>query len=80
MRTSYLATIPLLAALGAVPAAAQVRVHLDIPIGGRPPAYAVQRRPLVIEQYDTYRFGDWDSYYDDWVPETVYYYNGYYYD
>jgi hypothetical protein len=84
MRASFLAAVPLLAALATVPAEGQVsaRLHVDIPIGRSRPvaAFVGQRRPIVVQDYDPYRFGAWNSYFDQWVPETVYLYDGYYYD
>jgi len=83
MRPLWIAALPVLAALTAAPAAGQVsaRVHIDIPIGRQGPmVYTAPRRQVVVSEYDQYRFGDWDRYYDQWLPETVYYYDGYYYD
>ena len=83
MRISMMGAVPVLAALVAVPATAQVsaRVHVDIPIGRRAPlVYGAPRRQVVVREYDPSLFGDWDSYYDDWAPTTLYYYDGYYYD
>lgn len=83
MRISLMGAVPVLAALVAVPASAQVsaRVHVDIPIGRRAPVvYGAPRRQVVVREYDPSLFGAWDSYYDDWAPTTLYYYDGYYYD
>ena len=83
MRVPFLAMAPVLAALSAVPAGAQVsaRLHLDIPLGRRAPViYGAPRRQVIVREYDPSLFGDWDDYYDDWSPVTLYYYDGYYYD
>jgi hypothetical protein len=83
MRVTYLAAIPVLAALSAAPASAQVsaRLHIDVPIGRRAPViYGAPRRQVTVREYDPSLFGAWDSYYDDWAPVTMYYYDGYYYD
>lgn len=83
MRVPYLAAIPVLAALSAAPASAQVsaRLHIDVPLGRRAPVvYGAPRRQVVVREYDPSLFGAWDSYYDDWAPVTMYYYDGYYYD
>jgi hypothetical protein len=84
MRASFLAAVPLLAALAAVPVEGQVsaRMHVDIPIGrSRPVAgYQLPRGPIVVREYDPYRYGASDSYFDQWAPQTLYLYNGYYYD
>ncbi|MGH7524792.1 MAG: hypothetical protein ACREK8_10830 [Gemmatimonadales bacterium] len=83
MRISLMGAVPVLAALVAVPASGQVsaRVHVDIPIGRRAPiVYGAPRRQVVVREYDPSFFGAWDSYYDDWAPTTLYYYDGYYYD
>ena len=83
MRPTLIAAVPLFAGLIALPAEAQVsaRIHLDIPIGRHGPvSYAAPRGQIVIREYDQNRFGAWDRYYDEWIPETVYYYDGYYYD
>jgi hypothetical protein len=83
MRSFSLISIPVLATLAAFPLTAQVRarVHVDIPIGrpGRE-VYASRRAPLVIGEYDVNRYGAYEDYYDSWAPETVYLYDGYYYD
>ncbi len=34
----------------------------------------------MVRDYDPNLFGGWDSYYDQWVPQTVYLYDGNYYD
>ena len=83
MRMPFLAAVPVLAALSAAPAGAQVsaRLHLDIPLGRRAPVvYGAPRRQVIVRDYDASRFGAWDSYYDQWAPVTLYYYDGYYYD
>jgi hypothetical protein len=83
MRMPFLAAIPVLAALSAAPAGAQVsaRLHLDVPLGRRAPwGYGASRRQVIVREYNASRFGDWDNYYDDWAPVTLYYYDGYYYD
>jgi hypothetical protein len=84
MRASFLAGVPLLAALAVVPARGQMaaRLHVDIPIGrSRPVAgYQLSRGPIVVGEYDPYRYGAWDSYFDQWVPQTLYLYDGSYYD
>jgi len=83
MRVPYLAAIPVLAALSAAPANAQVsaRLNIDVPLGRRAPVvYGAPRRQVVVREYDPTLFGAWDSYYDDWAPVTLYYYDGYYYD
>lgn len=83
MRVPFSAAVPVLAALSAVPAGAQVsaRLHLDIPLGrGAPVIYGVPRRQVIVRDYDASRYGPWDSDYDDWAPVTLYYYDGYYYD
>ncbi len=82
MRPLWIAAVPILATLSAAPAAAQVsaRVHIDIPIGRPGPGTYGAHRQLVVREYDQYRFGAWDRYYDEWQPVTVYYYDGYYYD
>ena len=83
MRASLLAAVPLLVALSALPAEGQVsaRVHIDIPIGRQPGgAYASPRHQLMVREYDQRRYGDWGDYFDEWVPETVYLCDGYYYD
>ena len=81
MRKTMIA-LPLFAGLVAMPAAAQVsaRIHVDIPVGRPGVAYGEPRQQLAIREYDRGLFGDWDNYYDQWIPETVYYYDGYYYD
>ena len=83
MRVPFLAAVPVLAVLSAAPAGAQVsaRLHLDIPIGRRAPiVYGAPRRQVIVREYDPSLFGAWDSYYDNWAPVTLYYYDGYYYD
>ena len=83
MRKSFLAAVPLLTMLSALPAGAQVsaRLHVDVPIGRQPMVgYGAPRNQLVIRDYDERRFGLWENYYDEWTPETVYLYDGYYYD
>jgi len=79
----YLAAIPVLVALSAVPASAQVsaRLNIGVPLGRRAPVvYGAPRRQVTVRDYDPSLFGAWDSYYDDWAPVTLYYYDGYYYD
>ncbi|HEY4320027.1 MAG TPA: hypothetical protein VGM77_02525 [Gemmatimonadales bacterium] len=80
MRSISLITLPVLAAFAALPLSAQVsaRLHVDIPIGR--PAARVVGRPLAVREYDPALVGDWQDYYDDWAPETVYLYDGQYYD
>jgi hypothetical protein len=80
MRSISLITLPVLAALAALPLSAQVsaRVHVGIPIGR--PEMRVVGRPLAVREYDPAVVGDWEDYYDDWAPETVYLYGGQYYD
>ena len=83
MRVSLMGAIPVLAALTAAPAGAQIsaRVHVDIPIGRQQGViYGAPRRQVVVRDYDEYQFGPWDEYYDYWEPVTLYYYDGYYYD
>ena len=88
MRASFLAAVPVLAALTALPVEGQVsaRVHIDIPIGRSPVTYAQQQpyapqqHRLSIRDYDEREYGYWEDYYDEWIPETVYLYDGYYYD
>jgi hypothetical protein len=73
---------PILAALIAAPASAQLtaRAHIEIPIGRSAPGYDLRSHQLQIRDYDQDRYGDWQDYYDDWQPETVYLYDGFYYD
>lgn len=83
MRASLLAAIPLFTALSAVPAAGQVsaRLHVEVPIGRRlPVGYSVGHRPIIVREYDPYRYGAWNNSFDQWVPRTVYLYDGNYYD
>jgi len=82
MRRFMIAAVPLIAGAAFTPAQAQVsaRVHIDIPIGRQQGPVYGSHRQLVVREYDPYRFGTWDQYYDEWIPETVYYYDGYYYD
>ena len=82
MRPLWIAALPVLATLSATPAAAQIsaRVHVDIPIGRPGQVVYGARRQVSVREYDQYRFGAWDRYYDEWMPVTVYYYDGYYYD
>ena len=83
MRRTWIAAVPVLASLLVVPAQGQVlgRVHIVLPIGRPGPVvYNAPRRQLIVREYDEVRFGAWDRYYDEWIPETVYYYDGYYYD
>jgi hypothetical protein len=83
MRASFLVAVPVLVALSTLPAEGQAsaRLRLDIPIGRQPRiAYAAPRRSLVVREYDPYRYGAWENYYDEWIPETVYFYDGNYYD
>lgn len=83
MRITHLTAAPILAALTAIPAGAQVsaRLHLDIPLGRRAPIVAdAPRRQVLVREYDPSLFGAWDGYYDDWAPVTLYLYDGYYYD
>jgi hypothetical protein len=77
-----IAAVPILAALVAAPASAQLtaRVHVGIPIGRTGPGSALRPHQLVIRDYDQGRYGEWQDYYDDWQPETVYLYDGIYYD
>jgi len=80
MRASWIASVPVLAGLVAMPAQGQVsaRIHVDIPIGH---GVAIgNRRQLIVRDYDRGRYGAWESYYDQWIPVTAYYYDGYYYD
>ena len=81
MRSILIAAIPMVAALSAAPAGAQVsaRVHIDIPVGRQSPAY-IGGHQLLVREYDPYRYGQWENYYDQWIPETVYLYDGQYYD
>ena len=83
MRPRWIFAVPVLVTSVADPAAAQLsaRVHIDIPIGRPSPvAYPAVNRQVVVREYDRYRFGVWDRSYDEWLPVTVYYYDGYYYD
>jgi hypothetical protein len=88
MRPIVLATIPLLAALTAIPATAQVRaeVRLGIPIGNHQVVvtYRPERMPREVRIYDYDRrdYGDWnrDRDYRRWQPITVYFYAGRYYE
>lgn len=82
MRPSSLAAVPVLALFAALPAAGQVsaRLHVDIPVGRQPRVAYAEPRPLVVREYDPYRYGAWENYYDEWIPETVYFYAGNYYD
>lgn len=82
MRSSMIVAVPLLTALAAVPATAQfsARVHVQIPVGRPGEVGRGAGRRLIIHQYDARRYGAWESYYDQWIPETVYYYDGDYYD
>jgi hypothetical protein len=79
MRAKLLTIVPALIFAAAIPAAAQVRVHVDIPIGHPRVLYGPHRQ-LLIREYDPALFGPWESDYDDWSPETVYLYNNEYYD
>jgi hypothetical protein len=84
MRVSLMGAVPVLAALTALPAGAQIsaRVHVDIPIGRQQQGviYGAPRRQVIVRDYDEGQFGPWDEYYDNWEPVTLYYYDGYYYD
>jgi hypothetical protein len=82
MRSPMIVAVPLLAALAAAPASAQVsaRMHVQIPLGRPGEVRRGADRRLVVHQYDARRYGAWESYYDQWLPETVYYYDGDYYD
>jgi hypothetical protein len=87
MRPTMLAVIPLLAAIAASPATAQInaRVHIDIPIGRAQPDVIYDQGYLppevTVYDYDRDDFGDWDvdGYYQYWQPVTVYFYLGRYY-
>lgn len=82
MRSPMIVAVPLLAALAVAPASAQLsgRAHVQIPIGRQGQVRRGAERQLTVHQYDARRYGAWESYYDQWVPETVYYYDGDYYD
>jgi hypothetical protein len=88
MRSTILATVPLLAALAASPVSAQItaRVHIDIPIGRRGPEVVyrpeVLPREIRIYDYDRRDYGDWDRDrdYRRWQPVTVYFFAGRYYE
>jgi hypothetical protein len=85
MRVITFATAPLLVALMASPAQAQIsaRIHIDIPIGRRGPVIvhrAPAPRAVVVLQYDARRFGDWRRDARKWSRITLYYRDGRYYD
>jgi hypothetical protein len=88
MRPTMLAVIPLLAAIAASPATAQInaRVHIDIPIGRYQPEVIYDQGYLPPEisvyDYDRDDYGDWDvdGYYRYWQPVTVYFYLGRYFE
>ncbi len=85
MRFVPLASVPLLAALAAMPAQAQlsVRARIDAPLVRRAPPVVVARRPVVrplaVLSYSTRRIGPWQQSYRQWQPITVYYSAGRYY-
>ena len=88
MRPTMLAVIPLLAAIAASPATAQInaRVHIDIPIGRNQAelVYGQQYLPgeITVYDYDRDDYGDWDvdGYNQYWQPVTVYFYLGRYFE
>ena len=88
MRPTMLAVIPLLAAIAASPATAQInaRVHIDIPIGRDQPEVIYDQRYLppeiTVYDYDRDDYGDWDvdGYNQYWQPVTVYFYLGRYFE
>ena len=88
MRPTILATIPLLAALAASSATAQInaQVRLGIPIGRSHVVITYRPEPMprevVVYDYDRRSYGDWDRDrdYRRWQPITVYFYAGRYYE
>ena len=88
MRPTMLAMIPLLAAIAAPPATAQInaRVHIDIPIGRTQPEVIYDQGYLppeiTVYDYDRNDYGDWDvdGYNQYWQPVTVYFYLGRYFE
>ncbi len=88
MRPTMLTVIPLLAAIAASPATAQInaRVHIDIPIGRYQPEVIYDQGYLppeiTVYDYDRDDYGDWDvdGYYRYWQPVTVYFYLGRYFE
>lgn len=67
MRIAAFLTAPLLAAMLAPPAAAQVSVTLHL------------GTPVVITHYSPEVYGPWQTAYTTWTPTTVYYFDGHYY-
>ncbi|MGD0483292.1 MAG: hypothetical protein ABSB58_01420 [Gemmatimonadales bacterium] len=73
MRIATLLTVPLLAALVAVPARAPAQVSVDVRFGTR------LGPEIGVFAYSPQRYGDWQTTYRRWTPVTLYDVNGHYY-
>ncbi len=85
MRFPLFATVPLALLLAAVPAQAQVSVgvHIDIPIIGHGNGGQYGRGPtrqVRVYEYPPVPYGQWKKHYRNWNRETLYVYDGRYYD
>jgi hypothetical protein len=72
MRITTLLTVPILAALIALPARAQAQTSISVSIGTPGPAFSVQA-------YSVERYGAWETNYQRWTPVTMYVVDGQYY-
>jgi hypothetical protein len=73
MRTATLMTLPLLAALIAVPARAPAQMNITVRFGTR------LGPEIGVFGYAPERYGAWQTTYRRWTPVTVYDVNGHYY-
>jgi hypothetical protein len=82
MRPMHAVLIPLLTALVAAPAGAQISatIHVGpIRIGDHPVAHRAPRY-VVVDNYSSHRFGQWKKSARFWRPVTVYVLGGHYYE
>ncbi len=73
MRIATLLTVPLLAALVALPTRAPAQVNISVRFGTR------LGPEIGVFAYSPQRYGDWQANYRRWTPVTLYDINGHYY-
>src|SRR5512135_56346 len=69
MRITRIAVLPLVAALLLAPRHAPAQLNVSIRLG----------TPVVVMGYAPDYYGDWEFYYRDWRPVTLFFYDGNYY-
>ena len=69
MRASWIAALPLVAALALAPRPGSAQASVTLQFG----------RPTVVTNYAPEVYGDWTTSYIRWQPVTLYYFDGHYY-